>query len=153
MSVKQAARQEVDSSNKWRTLRQTQGERRLRINATARWLCEPSGGLKYNGYPKQSWQSPSIISHGVSNVLVFGPSAVEVLNDAASWRLLTNTDGLHVFETFSGSHYFSLECRELLRAEVPLWWPQILENSSKSRKFSAFPLALAGSKCICRYTE
>jgi len=31
---------------------------------------------KYNGYPKQSWQDPSILCHTMNNVLVFGPSAV-----------------------------------------------------------------------------
>lgn len=100
-SVKQAAWQEVDFLNNLSTLRQTQNKRRLRINGMVQWLCEASGGLKYNGYLKQSWQSPSIISQALSNVLVFGPSAVEVLNDAASWSLLTNTDCLDAIETFS----------------------------------------------------
>lgn len=49
-------------------------------------------GLKDNGYPKQSWQNPSIRCHAVNNVPVFGPSAVEELNGAASVSLIMNTD-------------------------------------------------------------
>lgn len=122
-------KQRVDFANKLSTLRPTQGEWRLCINSMAQWLCEPSGGLKYNGYLKQSWQSPSIISHAVSNVLVFGPSAVEVLNDAASWRLLTNTDCLHVFETFSDSPLLQSYWGQSF-GDGRFWWPRILANSS-----------------------
>lgn len=68
-------------------------------------------GLKDNGYPKQSWQNPSILCHAVSNVPVFGPSAVEELNGAASFSLIMNTDCQTSLRNFADCSLFQSQLK------------------------------------------